>query len=140
MPASYTLRSKRVWVAGHRGLVGSALVRRLQGEGCEILTAARGQVDLRAPDQLDRWMRESKPDAVFMAAAKVGGIHANDSRPADFMYDNLMIATNVINAAHEHGVRKLLNLGSSCIYPRLAEQPLRESALLTGPLEETNRA
>jgi GDP-L-fucose synthase len=139
MSASYTLRSKRVWVAGHRGLVGSALVRRLQGEDCEILTARRAEVDLRAPDQLDRWMRESKPDAVFMAAARVGGIHANDTRPADFMYDNLMIATNVVEAARRHGVEKLLMLGSSCIYPRLAPQPIPEDALLTGPLEPTNQ-
>ncbi|MBV9834190.1 MAG: GDP-L-fucose synthase [Alphaproteobacteria bacterium] len=139
MPASYTLRSKRVWVAGHRGLVGSALVRRLQAEQCEVLTATRAQVDLRAPDQLDRWMRESKPQAVFMAAARVGGIYANDTRPADFMYDNLMIATNVVEAAGRHGVEKLMMLGSSCIYPRMAPQPLQEDSLLTGPLEPTNQ-
>lgn len=139
MCASYTLHSKRVWVAGHRGLVGSALVRRLQREDCEILAAPHAQVDLRAPDQLDRWMRENRPQAVFMAAARVGGIHANDTRPADFMYDNLMIATNVVEAARQHGVEKLVMLGSSCIYPRVAPQPIPEDALLTGPLEPTNQ-
>ena len=137
--ASYTLRNKRVWVAGHRGLVGSALVRRLQGEGCEILTASRAEVDLRAPERLDRWMRERKPHAVFMAAARVGGIHANDTKPADFIYDNLMIASNVVETSRRHGVEKLLMLGSSCIYPRLAPQPIPEDALLSGPLEPTNQ-
>jgi GDP-L-fucose synthase len=137
--ASFMLRNKRVWVAGHRGLVGSALVRRLQGEGCEILSAARAQVDLRAPEQLERWMRENKPQAVFMAAARVGGIHANDTRPADFIYDNMMIGANVVEAARRHGVEKLLMLGSSCIYPRLAPQPISEDALLSGPLEPTNQ-
>jgi GDP-L-fucose synthase len=141
MPNStfYTLRNKRVWVAGHRGLVGGALVRRLQDEGCEILGASRAQVDLRAPEQLDRWMRERKPEAVFVAAARVGGIHANDNRPAEFIYDNLMIAANVVEAARRHGVEKLLMLGSSCIYPRLAPQPIPEDALLSGPLEPTNQ-
>lgn len=137
--ASYTLRNKRVWVAGHRGLVGSALVRRLKGEGCEILTISRAQVDLRAPEQLEPWMREHKPQVVFMAAARVGGIHANDTQPADFIYDNLMIGTNVVEAARRHGVEKLLMLGSSCIYPRLAPQPIAEDALLSGPLEPTNQ-
>lgn len=137
--ASYTLRSKRVWVAGHRGLVGSAVIRRLQDEGCEILTAPRAQVDLRAPDELDRWMRANRPHAVFVAAARVGGIHANDTRPADFIYDNLMIASNVIEASRRHGVEKLLMLGSSCIYPRMASQPITEDALLSGPLEPTNQ-
>jgi GDP-L-fucose synthase len=137
--ASFTLRNKRVWVAGHRGLVGSALVRRLQGEGCEVLSASRAQVDLRAPEQLERWMRENKPQAVFMAAARVGGIHANDTRPADFIYDNMMIGANVVEAARRHGVEKLLMLGSSCIYPRLAPQPIPEDALLSGPLEPTNQ-
>ncbi len=137
--ASYTLRNKRVWVAGHRGLVGGALVRRLRDEGCEILSVPRAQVDLRAPEQLERWMRERKPEAVFMAAARVGGIHANDSRPADFIFDNLMIAANVVEAARRHGVEKLLMLGSSCIYPRLAPQPISEDALLSGPLEPTNQ-
>jgi GDP-L-fucose synthase len=136
---SYTLRNKRVWVAGHRGLVGSALVRRLQGEGCDILEAPRESVDLRRADQVDRWMREAKPQAVFLAAARVGGIYANDTRPAEFIYDNLMMQSNVVEASRRVGVEKLMLLGSSCIYPRLAPQPIPESALLTGPLEPTNQ-
>jgi len=136
---SYTLRNKKVWVAGHRGLVGSALMRRLQSEGCEIVTAPREQVDLRRPDQLERWMREAKPQAVFLAAARVGGIYANDTRPAEFIYDNLMIQANVVEASKRLGVEKLMLLGSSCIYPRLAPQPIPEDALLTGPLEPTNQ-
>jgi GDP-L-fucose synthase len=137
--ASYKLQNKRVWVAGHRGLVGSALVRRLASEGCEILVAPRDRVDLRSREPLDRWLSDARPEAVFLAAARVGGIHANDSRPADFIYDNLMIEANVVAAAREHGVEKLMLLGSSCIYPRLAEQPMRETALLSGPLEPTNQ-
>jgi GDP-L-fucose synthase len=136
---SYTLRSKRVWVAGHRGLVGGALVRRLQGEGCEILTAPRDKVDLRAPDQVERWMAEARPQAVFVAAARVGGIYANDTRPAEFLYDNLIIQANVVEASRRLNVEKLMILGSSCIYPRLAPQPIPEDALLTGPLEPTNQ-
>jgi GDP-L-fucose synthase len=136
---SYTLRNKRVWVAGHRGLVGSALVRRLQREGCEILATPRESVDLRRADQVDRWMREAGPQAVFLAAARVGGIYANDTRPAEFIYDNLMIQSNVVEASRRAGVEKLMLLGSSCIYPRLAPQPIPESALLTGPLEPTNQ-
>jgi GDP-L-fucose synthase len=136
---SYTLRNKKVWVAGHRGLVGSALVRRLQGEGCEILTAPRESVDLRRPEQLERWMRDARPQAVFLAAARVGGIYANDTRPAEFIYDNLMIQANITEASRRSGVEKLMLLGSSCIYPRLAPQPIPEDALLTGPLEPTNQ-
>lgn len=136
---SYTLRNKRVWVAGDRGLVGSALVRRLQGEGCEIVTAPRASVDLRRPDQVERWMADTRPQAVFLAAARVGGIHANDTRPAEFIYDNLMIQGNVVEASRRAGVEKLMLLGSSCIYPRLAPQPIPEDALLTGPLEPTNQ-
>ena len=136
--ALYSLAGKRVWVAGHRGLVGSALVRRLQYENCTILTAPRQQLDLRQPEQVSLWLRETHPQAVIVAAAKVGGIHANDSRPAEFLYDNLMIEANIVEAAHQHRVEKLVFLGSSCIYPRLAPQPLQESALLTGPLEPTN--
>jgi len=136
---SYTLRNKKVWVAGHRGLVGSALVRRLQGEGCEILTAPRESVDLRRPEQLERWMRDARPQAVFLAAARVGGIYANDTRPAEFIFDNLMIQANVTEASRRLGVEKLMLLGSSCIYPRLAPQPIPEDALLTGPLEPTNQ-
>jgi GDP-L-fucose synthase len=136
---SYTLRNKRVWVAGHRGLVGGALVRRLQSEGCEILTAPRDKVDLRASDQVGRWMAEARPQAVFVAAARVGGIYANDTRPAEFIYDNLIIQANVVEAARRIDVEKLMILGSSCIYPRLAPQPIPEDALLTGPLEPTNQ-
>jgi GDP-L-fucose synthase len=139
MNPSYTLRNKRVWVAGHRGLVGSAIVRRLEGEGCEIVTAPRDSVDLRRPDQLERWMRDVRPQAVFLAAARVGGIYANDTRPAEFIYDNLMIQSNVVEASRRAEVEKLLLMGSSCIYPRLAPQPIPEGALLTGPLEPTNQ-
>jgi len=131
----------KIYVAGHRGLVGSAIVRRLEAEGLtNLVTRTSAELDLRDQAAVQAFFAEEQPEVVVLAAAKVGGILANSSYPAQFLYDNLMIATNVINAAHEHGVRKLLNLGSSCIYPRLAEQPLRESALLTGPLEETNRA
>ncbi len=139
MSPSYTLRNKRVWVAGHRGLVGSALVRRLQGEGCEIVAAPRDEVDLRRPDQVEGWMASVRPQAVFLAAARVGGIYANDTRPAEFIYDNLMIQANVVEASRRVGVEKLMLLGSSCIYPRLAPQPIPEAALLTGPLEPTNQ-
>ena len=134
----YALRNKRVWVAGHRGLVGSALVRRLAEENCEIIIAPRERFDLRRRDQVERVLEEAKPDAIFLAAARVGGIYANDTMPADFIYDNLAIELNVIEAARAAGVGKLMLLGSSCIYPRLAEQPIKESALLTGPLESTN--
>ena len=134
----YDLRGKRVWVAGHRGMVGAALVRRLARSGCEILTAGRDQVDLVRQDAVERWMARERPHAVLLAAARVGGIVANDTRPAEFIYDNLMIEANVIHAAWQTGVEKLLFLGSTCIYPRLAAQPLAEDALLTGPLEPTN--
>ena len=134
----YALAGKRVWVAGHRGMVGSALMRRLGGVDCTILTATRDDADLRDPAAVDAWMAENRPQAVFVAAATVGGILANDTRPADFLYDNLMIEANVIHAAWRTGVEKLLFLGSSCIYPRLAPQPMAEDALLTGPLESTN--
>jgi GDP-L-fucose synthase len=135
----FALHGKRVWVAGHRGLVGSALVRRLEAEDCEVLTAPRDRVDLRSPDQVTRWMAIARPQAVFVAAAKVGGIHANDTRPAEFLYDNLLIEANIVEAARHAEVEKLLFLGSSCIYPRDAPQPLKEEALLTGPLEPTNQ-
>ncbi|MEA1652702.1 GDP-L-fucose synthase [Nitrospirillum sp. BR 11164] len=135
----YELRNKRVWVAGHRGLVGAALVRRLEREGCDILTVGRHHCDLRNGGQVDKWMKDLRPDAVFLAAAHVGGIHANDTRPAEFIYDNLMIEANIIDSAHRSGVEKLLFLGSSCIYPRMAPQPIPEEALLTGPLEPTNQ-
>ncbi len=138
-PVSYPLKGKRVWVAGHRGMVGSALVRRLQTEGCaEILTASRSDLDLTQQAAVIKWLRHESPQAVFLPAAKVGGIYANDTYPAEFLYENLMIAANVIHASHAAGVEKLLFLGSSCIYPRDAAQPLTEDALLTGPLEPTN--
>ncbi len=138
-PLLYSLEGKRVYVAGHRGMVGSAIVRRLASENCAaILTAPRSALDLIEQADVRRWMADNRPDAVFIPAAKVGGIHANDTYPAQFLYENLMIAANLIHAAHETGVQKLLFLGSSCIYPRLAPQPIEESALLTGPLEPTN--
>jgi GDP-L-fucose synthase len=136
--APFALDGLRVWVAGHAGMVGSALCRRLAAENCEILTARRAEVDLRRQAETEAWVMAEKPDAVFVAAAKVGGIYANDTRPAEFIYDNLVIETNVIEAARTAGVKKLMFLGSSCIYPRLAPQPMREEALLTGPLEPTN--
>jgi GDP-L-fucose synthase len=138
MMIPFSLEKKRVWVAGHRGMVGSALVRRLASENCEILTANRGEVDLRCQRDVDTWLDAQRPQAVFIAAARVGGILANDTRPVDFLYDNLMIEANVIAASHRVGVEKLLFLGSSCIYPKFAPQPLKEESLLTGPLEPTN--
>lgn len=135
----YPLAGRRVWVAGHDGLVGGALMRRLEREACELLTAGRRAVDLRRQAETEDWLAEFRPEAVFLAAATVGGILANDSRPAEFLYDNLAIEANVIEAARRVGVGKLLLLGSSCIYPREAEQPIGEAALLTGPLEPTNQ-
>lgn len=134
----YHLARKRIFVAGHRGMVGSALVRRLAREGCEILTAGRGEVDLIDQGAVRGWMAQRKPEVVIVAAAKVGGILANDTYPADFLYDNLMIEANLIEAAFRNDVEKLLFLGSSCIYPKLAQQPIDEASLLTGPLEPTN--
>jgi GDP-L-fucose synthase len=134
----YRLKGKRVWVAGHRGMVGSALVRRLASEDCTILTVGRADVDLTHRDEVQAWMRQARPDAVFLAAARVGGIVANDSRPVEFLYENLAIAINVIQVAAEVNSEKLLFLGSSCIYPKLARQPIEEDSLLTGPLEPTN--
>lgn len=136
--AEYSLAGKRVWVCGHKGMVGGAVVRRLASEGCEVLTADRSEADLINPAAVDAYMARHKPHAIFMAAAKVGGILANDTQAAEFLYENTMIATNVIHAAHVHGAEKLLFLGSSCIYPKFAEQPIREDSLLTGPLEPTN--
>ena len=137
-PVIFPLAGKRVFVAGHRGMVGSAIVRRLASEDCQILTVGRDEVDLRNQAQVNAWMEQARPDAVFLAAAKVGGILANDTYPADFLYDNLMIEANVIEASYRNQVAKLLFLGSSCIYPKLAPQPITEDALLTGPLEPTN--
>ena len=135
----FELLHKRIYVAGHTGMVGSAIVRRLGSESCEILTPKRRDLDLRQGERVDRWMAEAKPDAVFLAAGRVGGIHANSTYPADFIADNLAIALNVIRSAYESGVRKLLFFGSSCIFPRLAPQPMTEDMLLTGPLEPTNQ-
>lgn len=136
--SSFDLAGKRVWVAGHRGMAGAAIVRRLGREHCEIVTAPRSELDLLRQADVDAWMAERKIDAVFLAAATVGGILANATRPAEFLYENLAIETNVIHAAKSSGVKKLLFLGSSCIYPRMAEQPMKEEALLTGALEPTN--
>jgi GDP-L-fucose synthase len=136
--APYTLAGKRVWVAGHRGMVGSALLRRLSRENCEILIADRQSIDLTRQVPTERWIARARPHAVVVAAARVGGISANDSYPAEFLYQNLAIATNIVHAAWQGGVEKLLFLGSSCVYPKLAPQPISEDALLTGPLEPTN--
>jgi len=134
----YQLSSKRVWIAGHRGMVGSALTRRLAGEGCKLLTVDRHQLDLRDQAATRRWLADNRPDAIFISAATVGGILANDSRPAEFLYDNLAIAANVIHAAAELKAQKLMFLGAACIYPRLAPQPISEDSLLQGAPEPTN--
>lgn len=134
----FDLSGKRVFVAGHRGMVGSAIVRRLSSENCTIIVAGRDQLDLMDQAAVRAWFAAERPDVVFLAAAKVGGILANDTYPADFLYDNLMIEANVIEAAHRTEVAKLMFLGSSCIYPKFAEQPIVESSLLTGSLEPTN--
>ena len=136
---TFPLAGRRVWVAGHRGMVGSAIARRLGSMGCTVLTAARADVDLRRQAEVEAWIEAQRPDAIFMAAATVGGIVANDTRPAEFLYNNLMIEANITEAAYRAGVGKLLFLGSSCIYPRLAPQPMQEDSLLTGPLEPTNQ-
>lgn len=137
--AKMTLEGKRVWVVGHRGMVGSALLRRLESEDCEILTVNRTELDLREQKATEAWVIAHKPEIIFLAAATVGGIVANDSRPAEFIYDNLAIATNIIHAAWKQKVQKLLFLGSSCIYPKFAEQPITEESLLSGALEPTNQ-
>jgi GDP-L-fucose synthase len=134
----FDFAGKRVYVAGHKGMMGAAIVRRLASERAEILTADRGVLDLTRQQATEEWLSRMKPDAIFLAAGLVGGIHANDTFPADFLTVNLAIALNVIRGAHKAGVKKLLALGSSCIYPRLAPQPMTEEALLTGPLEPTN--
>jgi GDP-L-fucose synthase len=134
----FDLNGKTVFVAGHRGMVGSALVRRLERENVELLTAKRTELDLRDQSAVNKWFADKRPQVVFLAAAKVGGIVANNTLRGEFIYDNLIVATNVIHAAHVHGTEKLMFLGSSCIYPKLAPQPLREDCLLTGPLEPTN--
>lgn len=134
----FPLAGRRVWVAGHNGMVGSAIARRLARENCEVLTADRRTVDLKDQAATRAWILDRRPDAIFLSAAKVGGILANDSFPADFLYDNLMIEANIIEAARLAGTSKLLFLGSSCIYPKMAPQPIPEEALLSGPLEPTN--
>jgi GDP-L-fucose synthase len=138
-PVLFELCGKRVFVAGHAGMVGAAIVRRLDRERCEIITAARDELDLRHSEAVERFIAQAKPDAIFVAAGKVGGIRANSAFPADFLADNLAIARNTIDAAYRCGVRKLLYLGSSCIYPRLAPQPMAPEMLLSGPLEPTNQ-
>ena len=135
---SFELSGRRIYVAGHRGMVGAALVRRLEPENCAVLVAGRDTLDLRDHSAVFGWMERERPDVVILAAARVGGVFANATRPVEFILDNLLIETAVLEAAHRTGVAKLLFLGSSCIYPRLAPQPIPEEALLTGPLEPTN--
>ena len=138
-PEIFSLSGKKVWVAGHGGMVGSAIVRRLASEDCKIVTVGRDEVDLRNQSEVGAWLETNRPDVVFLAAATVGGILANETRPAEFIYDNLAIEANIIHGAYKAGVEKLLFLGSSCIYPRNAPQPMTEDCLLTGPLEPTNQ-
>ena len=134
----YNLSQKKIWVAGHNGMVGKAVVRKLSSYDCEIICANKKDLNLLDQKAVQSWMKRNKPDAVIICAAKVGGILANSSYPADFLYNNLMIETNIIHAAHLNEVEKLLFLGSSCIYPREANQPIIENSLLTGALEPTN--
>jgi GDP-L-fucose synthase len=133
-----TLSGKKVWVAGHRGMVGSAVSRKLEKEDCNIIKAGRDTVNLINQAEVNDWMNSVKPDAIVLAASKVGGIEANNNFPVDFLYENLMIEANIIHAAHLNKVERILFLGSSCIYPRLADQPIKENSLLTGVLEPTN--
>ena len=135
---TYNLSGKKVWVAGHRGMVGSAVCRQLENEDCNIIKAGRDEVNLVNQAEVNDWMTAVKPDAIVLAAAKVGGIQANNNFPVDFLYENLMIEANIIHAAHLNNVERLLFLGSSCIYPRLADQPIKENSLLSGALEPTN--
>ena len=134
----FDLKGRRIFVAGHLGMVGGALVRRLASEGGAVLTASRQELNLIDQNSVTQWMVDKKPDVIFLAAAKVGGILANATYPAEFLYENLMVQSNVIHAAHNVGVKKLVFLGSTCIYPKLAPQPIKEESLLTGPLETTN--
>jgi len=135
---TYNLSEKNIWVAGHRGMVGSAVCRQLENEDCNIIKAGRDEVNLVNQAEVNDWMSAVKPDAIVLAAAKVGGIQANDNFPVDFLYENLMIEANIIHAAHLNKVERILFLGSSCIYPRLADQPIKENSLLSGALEPTN--
>jgi GDP-L-fucose synthase len=132
------MAGRRIWVAGHRGMVGSAILRRLAEENVEVLTVGRDKLDLRAQAAVEAFVAKERPDAIVLAAAKVGGIVANDSFPAEFLYDNMVIEANIVHAAHKADVDRLVFLGSSCIYPKFAPQPIPEEALLTGPLEPTN--
>ena len=135
----FNLDGKRIYVAGHKGMAGSAIVRRLEGEACEILVADRSELDLRRQEATENWLKSAVPDVVIVAAARVGGIFANNSRPVDFLFDNLAIELNLIHASHSIGVQKLLFLGSSCIYPKFSKQPISEDQLLTGELESTSQ-
>lgn len=136
---TYKLKGQRVWVAGHRGMVGRAVVRALEQRGdCEILMVGRDKVDLRDAPAVRQWLKDNRPDAIVIAAAKVGGILANTTYPAEFLNDNIVLQSNVIEGAHRSDINRILFLGSTCIYPKHADQPIKESALLTGPLEETN--
>ena len=135
---AYSLQGKKIWVAGHLGMVGGAVSRRLASEGCDVLVAGRDVVDLCDHAAVQAWMADNCPDCIVLAAAKVGGIHANSVAPVDFLQDNLVIQNNILAAAHQNDVGRLLFLGSSCIYPKFADQPIRESSLLTGALEPTN--
>ncbi len=137
--APFEIKGKRIWVAGHTGMVGGAICRRLAAEDCEVLTVGRAELDLRRQADTEAWLAGNKPDAVFMAAGTVGGIVANDTYPADFIYDNAAMIANVLEGARKSGVEKLMLLGSSCIYPKLCPQPMPESALMTGPLEPTSQ-
>jgi GDP-L-fucose synthase len=139
MACSFDLSGKKIWVAGHRGMVGAAILRQLEKEkDVTLLTISHKELDLRDQAGVNTWVKDNKPDVVFLAAAKVGGIMANSTYPADFIYDNLAITTNIIHAAWMNGVQKLVNIGSSCIYPKFAPQPIKEDSLLSGPLEPTN--
>jgi GDP-L-fucose synthase len=138
-PVIFDLNGKRVFVTGHAGMAGSAIMRRLERENCDVIYAPRRELDLRNSEEVDRFMAQARPDAVFVAAGKVGGIRANSTFPADFIVDNLAIALNTIRSAHRHGVKKLVYLGSSCIYPREAPQPMTPDMLMSGPLEPTNQ-
>ena len=135
----FNIKGKKIWVSGHNGMVGRAVVKTLKNYDCEILTVDRHELDLSRQQKVEDWMAAHKPDAIVICAAKVGGILANDTYPADFIYSNIILETNIINAAYEQKVKKLVFLGSSCIYPKLAEQPIKENDLLSGHLEETNQ-
>jgi GDP-L-fucose synthase len=136
----FDITGKRIWVAGHRGMVGAAVVRRLGATACQVVTAGREEVDLTRQSDVERWVEKQRPDAVVMCAARVGGIHANSTLPAEFLFLNLMIGANVVNSAFRAGVRRLVNIGSSCMYPVAVSQPMAESSLMTGPPEPTNAA